>query len=151
LSFFPSCGRRLRRFNDPEDVWVFYIDADPACGQGVGGTSGVALLPANDLRGLVGEPNVPPCPGDSPDTGGVCRWIGGLGHELGHAFGLPHPPGCDQGMCDEEAYLSLMYVGYVFYPDTYFLEEDKTRLEASPFFEQRKIRHRTDCLGNFLN
>jgi hypothetical protein len=54
-------------------------------------------------------------------------------------------------MCDEEAYLSLMYVGYVFYPDTYFLEEDKTRLEASPFFEQRKIRHRTDCLGNFLN
>jgi len=48
-------------FNDPDALWVYYIDADPACGQGTGATSGIALLPANDLRGLVGEPNEPPC------------------------------------------------------------------------------------------
>lgn len=138
-------------FNDPDDVWIYYIDADPACGQVIGGTSGVALLAANDLRGLVGEPTVPPCIGDSPDTGDVCRWIGGLGHELGHAFGLPHPPGCDQGTCSEEAARSLMYLGYASYPDTYFLDEDKAQLEASPFFAERKIRRRTNCLGEPLN
>jgi len=138
-------------FNDPDAVWVYYIDADPACGQGTGGTSGVALLPANDLRGLVGESNVPPCIGDPPDTSGVCRWIGGLGHELGHAFGLPHPPGCDQGTCSAEAFFSLMFFGYTVYPDTYFLDEDKVRLEASPFFAERKIRRRTDCRGEPLN
>ncbi len=138
-------------FNDPDAVWVFYIDADPACGQGVGATSGVALLPANDLRGLVGEPNVPSCVGDPPDTGGVCRWVGGLGHELGHAFGLPHPPGCEQGECAEEARLSLMFAGYALYPDTYLLDEDKARLEASPFFEERKIRRRSNCHGELLS
>jgi len=137
-------------FNDPDSVWLYYIDADPACGQAGGGTSGVAVLPANDLRGLVGQPTVPACIGDSPDTSGVCRWIGGLGHELGHAFGLPHPPGCDAGNCSAEAYLSLMFVGYAFYPDTYFLDEDKERLEASPFFAQRKILRRTNCRGEPL-
>src|SRR5207247_1049543 len=105
------------RFNDPDNVWIYYIDADPACGQGTGGTSGVALLGANDLRGLVSEPNVPACIGGRPDTSGVCRWIGGLGYELGHALGLPHPPGCDQGNCLAEAYFSLMFVGYSLYPD----------------------------------
>ena len=138
-------------FNDPDAVWVYYIDADPACGQGTGGTSGVALLPANDLRGLVGASNVLSCIGDPPDTGGVCRWIGGLGHELGHAFGLPHPPGCDQGTCSAEAFFSLMFFGYTVYPDTYFLDEDKVRLEASSFFAERKIRRRTDCRGEPLN
>jgi hypothetical protein len=138
-------------FNDPDNVWIYYIDADPACGQGIGGTSGVALLAANDLRGLVGEANVPPCLGDAPDTGGVCRWIGGLGHELGHAFGLPHPPGCDQGSCSAEPFFSLMFLGYASYPDTYLLDEDKAQLEASPFFAERKIRRRTNCLGEPLN
>jgi hypothetical protein len=138
-------------FNDPDSIWIYYIDADPACGQGIGGTSGVALLAANDLRGLVGEPNVPPCIGDPPDTGGVCRWIGGLGHELGHALGLPHPPGCDQGNCSAELFFSLMFVGYASYPDTYLLDEDKAQLEASSFFAERKIRRRTNCLGELLN
>ena len=29
----------------------------------------MALLPANDLRGLASEKNVPPCPNDAPDLG----------------------------------------------------------------------------------
>ena len=64
---------------------------------------------------------------------------------------LPHPPGCDQGNCSAEAFFSLMSFGYTIYPDTYFLDEDKERLENSPFFEERKIRRRTDCRGEPLN
>lgn len=117
-------------FFDPNNRWVFYLDADPACGQVIGGTSGVVLVAANDLRGLVGEPNVPPCPEEPPDTAGLCRWHGGLGHELGHALGLPHPVPCPGGTTDP----ALMCLGYITFPNTFLLPEDKAILNVSPFF-----------------
>ena len=122
-------------FNDPYNRWIFYIDADPSCGQVTGGTSGVAVLPANDLRGLIGEKNISPCENKAPDTGGICRWVGGLGHELGHAFNLPHPASCEahEASCPSD---TLMWLGYINYPDTYFLAEDKNKLKRSPFFSQ---------------
>lgn len=134
-------------FNDPNNRWIYYIDADPTCGQVTGGTSGVALLPANDLRGLTGQPNVPPCVGQPPDRNGPCRWVGGLGHELGHAFGLPHPPGCDQGTCSEFAAHSLMYLGYIDYPNTYFLDDDKSALLATGFFSVLSPLQSPACSG----
>ncbi len=121
-------------FDDPQYRWVFYLDADPACNQLTGAAAGVALLPANDLRGLTGQQNVPPCPGQTPDNGGLCRWIGGLGHELGHALGLPHPAACEDydpaTPCPADA---LMWTGYAIYPETHLLPEDQTALSASPF------------------
>jgi hypothetical protein len=134
-------------FNDPNNRWIYYVDADPACGQVTGGTSGVALLPANDLRGLTGQPNVPPCVGQPPDLNGPCRWVGGLGHELGHAFGLPHPPGCDQGTCSEFARRSLMYLGYLDYPNTYLLDDDKSALLATGFFSVLSPLQSPACSG----
>ena len=132
-------------FNDPQNVWAYYIDADSACGQCGGcGTSGVLVIAANDLRGLVGEPWRPACPGDF-DPGGPDRFIGGLGHELGHAFGLPHPPGCDQGsvQCDHDA---LMWNGFRAYPYTYLRADEIATLVNSPFFllppaKRRAVRH----------
>lgn len=123
-------------FNDPNNRWVFYVDAAPACGQGIGGTQGVALLAANDLRGLTGQANVPVCPNEFPDTSGVSRWVGGLGHELGHTFDLPHPPGCDAGRCagGSHAANSLMWTGYALYPNTYLLDENKAQLLSTSFF-----------------
>lgn len=123
-------------FNDPNNRWIFFVDADPICGQYTGGTSGIALLPANDLRGLTNQATVPVCPGDPSGVIGVNRWIGGLGHELGHACNLPHPPGCDNGNCTggQYAYNSLMYIGYYYYPNTYLLDENKTLLLAGGFF-----------------
>ena len=122
------------QFNDPSNIWVFYIDAEPACGQLTGATSGVAVLPEHDLRGLAGEENIPTCPTDPVDTAGVCRWVGGLGHELGHALGLPHPLACEDGdpatTCPSD---NLMWLGYITYPDTYLLESDKTILENDSF------------------
>lgn len=119
-------------FNDPENRWVFYIDAFSGCGQlGGAGTSGVVVIGRNDLRGLTGEETVNPCPG-APDTAGRCRWVGGLGHELGHAFNIPHPPACDQGLpsCPSNA---LMWLGFRTYPDAFLLPEDVATLDQSPF------------------
>lgn len=133
-------------FHDPENIWAYYIDADPACGQCGGcGTSGVLVISANDLRGLTGEPWRPSCPGDF-DHGGPARFIGGLGHELGHAFGLPHPPGCDQGdpQCDHNA---LMWNGFRSYPNAYLRPDEVAILNNSPFFlvqptmKRRAVRH----------
>lgn len=118
-------------FNDPDNRWIYYVDIDPLSGQYSGGTSGVALLPANDLRGLNGDPLFPIDSGWSTVNPGFDRWVGGLGNELGHALNLPHPPGSPGGPDD----WSLMYYGYLTFPDTYLRQEDKDELTASGFFE----------------
>jgi hypothetical protein len=120
------------RFNDADHRWLYYIDADHLPGQLVGGTSGVALFPANDLRGLNGESLVPINPGDSSVNPGFDRWVGGLGHELGHALGLDHPPDSPGGADDQ----TLMYLGYLSFPNTYLRPVDKTGLLSSGFFEE---------------
>lgn len=51
------------RFDDPNFRWLYYIDADEACNQPVGALRGVALMPANDLRGLTGQPWINRCTG----------------------------------------------------------------------------------------
>lgn len=124
-------------FNDPNNRWIFHIDSDCGCGQVIGGSSGVAVMAANDFRGLVGEQNVPACPNEPPDNNGYFRWVGGAAHEIGHSFNLPHPPGCGSpGGCTggSTAANSLMWVGYAFYPNTYFLATDKQTLINSGFF-----------------
>ena len=92
-----------------------------------GATEGLAVLPAADLYGLI-TPRFNVCGWET----GIDRWIGGLGHELGHALGVPHPPGCDEGLpsCDVEA---LMWLGYDDWPHTHLRDEEKARLLASPF------------------
>jgi hypothetical protein len=57
--------------------------------------------------------------------------IGALGHELGHALNIPHPdgyPGTTQADWEETL------IGYHWnYPDTGLLDQDKERLDQSPF------------------
>ena len=111
-------------FYDPNHRWIYYIEAENDRDQSVGGAGGVALLPKHDVDGLLGL-----------SSESRCRWVGGLGHEWGHATGLPHPPGCDTGSCTQGplAYRSLMFLGYLEYPNTHLLEEDIARLMDSPF------------------
>ena len=129
----------------PDLAWVVFADVVHECGPGgweqgydqLGrGGHGLTILTRWDLQGLTGEAGqYYYCDGDNlagPFNERPGRWFGGIAHELGHAFGLPHPPGCDEGLptCDEPA---LMQNGYQTYPDTYLRDDDKASLRASPF------------------
>ena len=122
--------------NDPFARWAVYIDADPAPGQSGGAaTAGVTIIAAADLRGLIGLEPAPPS-----------RWIGGLGHELGHTFGLPHP--LDVRATRHGLWVSVrsvelpaergrrrvsMQFGYLTYPNTYLLSEEQQFLASTPY------------------
>lgn len=115
-------------------LWVFLIDAQHRCGQ-IGGAAveGLVVLEMeNQIRSLDGIEPRQKCPEEDRSPGPQARWIGGFGHELGHAMGVPHPPGCDEGesSCDHGA---LMWLGFRDYPDTYLRADEKPVLEASGF------------------
>lgn len=124
---------------DPNNIWVHYIDANPACeGQCGGcGTTGLVVISANDLKGLAGYQIDTSCP-NVWRIYPPCRYVGGLGHELGHAFGLSHPPPCDESFptCWDK---DLMMFGYTTYPDAYLNEADKNRLKYNIFFTNLDI------------
>jgi hypothetical protein len=105
------------RVNDPRHVWVIYSDGPGD--QGRGG-DGVACLPEDDLLGLVGK---------HPSQKNRLRWIGGLGHELGHAFGLTD---ADRNRHPDAIMSTGMYHAY---PDrAYLTEDDQQILMESSFF-----------------
>lgn len=106
------------KFNDDNYRWVIYSDGPGDKGRG---GSGVCVMPEDDLLGLMGN---------HPTQTDKNRWIGGSGHELGHAFGLEHPNNTILH------YNALMWHGFEKYPDeAYLTEEDKSLLINSPFFK----------------
>ena len=120
--------------NSPDFVWVIYPDVEESCEEphelGAGGW-GLTILPRGDLEGVTNPGPYFHCD-EGPYDGTLGRWIGGLGHELGHALGLPHPPGCDEGLstCDLDAFMAY---GYGIYPETYLRNDNKEVLIRSSF------------------
>lgn len=102
------------------NVWAVYFDVVPT--SATGGLTGLATLPHGDVLGIKGGDLTQP----------ISRWVGGLGHELGHAFGLPHPDGCDANQSLPDCN-SLMYLGYLTYPNTYLAAVQKPLLTNGPF------------------
>ena len=96
-------------YPDPKYTWIVYCDAKG----GGAGTTGFAILPAEDLMGLTGNHPEP-----------ISRWIGGLGHEMGHSFSLPHA----------NIENALMLFGYIIYPNCILLQEEVETLKKWPFF-----------------
>ena len=115
-------------------TWVIYIDVPVPCGDeetfmlGRGG-DGVAILHNGDIQGLE-QDGYTPCDNGRWGEWPRGRWEGGMAHELGHAFGLGHPPECDlsPGTCKDQ---SLMSHGFVNYPDTFLRDEDVGHLKAT--------------------
>ena len=133
-------------------AWVVYADLDELCDQrdslGRGGP-GLTINHGGSLEGLIGNrlTYYGPC-GNGPWPGPVTRWIGGSGHELGHVFGLSHPPYCDDRLpsCDRDA---LMHLGHTIYPDTYLRPDDKQVLWRSPFIDKNPAeRQLSEDAGN---
>jgi hypothetical protein len=131
--------------NDPDNRWLLYIDAQNGCGNGTGANGSLATFPANDLRGLAQQSVIDPCSGQQ-DFSGRCRWVGGMGHELGHTLGLPHPSQCEDSdpntICPD---LALMWLGYTTYPDAFFTAPDLTTLNASAFLQVENLSFPADC------
>ena len=119
-------------------VWVLYVDAEEACDdyreQLGAGWWGLTLMGSGDLDLMVSGGGTR----DYCDIGMYYRPLlgvyGGLAHEFAHALGVPHPPGCDEGLptCGDDP--ALMAYGYEAYPDTYLRFDDKEQVIRSRFF-----------------
>ena len=118
-------------WDDPDNVWLVYADADEACDiLGAGAVAHLAVFPKNDLRGLLGEERVPPCGGE-PDTHGRCRWVGGMGLLMFFAMGVPSPPAEE---CDDDCRAALFtWYGYTAFPEAAVNEDQKTFLSGTGF------------------
>lgn len=119
-------ARELLDVNQNNGAWVWVIYVDCPGNKGRGGAE-VCIMPGDDLLGLCGR---------HPTQKRISRWRGGLGHEMGHAFGLPEGP----TTVGTDGYDGIMAVGLYKYPKTHLTETEKALLRKSPHFYGKTVK-----------
>jgi hypothetical protein len=109
-------------YEDRRYLWVYFLDVDlPAIP--AQGARGLALLLRKEIVNLMGpQPR--------------CAALGTIVHEMGHAFGVDHPPDCDshrKGASDPVC-ASMSYVGGYSFPHARFLPAERSQLLQDPTF-----------------
>jgi hypothetical protein len=126
------------RYDDPQRRWVIFVDADPGCGEagwGHVGNQGVAVVPANSLRGISWRATRDTCALEEWQASlPPCDWVGIIGHELGHAFELIHPAECMNNTSCTGHNHELMWLPYNGFPQKELRAGDRMILDASRFF-----------------
>ena len=123
-------------FDDPDNVWLYYIDADAGCGQiDAGANTHVAMFAANEIRGLRNQPLQDQCTSDEVENPGRCRYVGGLAIIMFYAIGIGAPAACTDAEeagteCPEDA---ITWLGYYTYPDATLIPENIEQAEDNPF------------------
>lgn len=102
----------------------------------------LAVVDGTILRLLATGELINPCHGEEPFEADPCQAVGGVGHELGHLFRLPHTcqrwpqPNCQQ---------SIMDAGWIRYPNSILVEEERVELAAGSFFALDERLKLTTC------
>ena len=141
------------RHADEDNDWIVFVDVDPACApdgtvgnyedgynQLYRGGDGLAIMNYSSQEPgfedmLMGRDWTWTYCDEGPWDGTVAGTVSGMAHEIGHTFGLPHPPGCDDGLptCDFDA---MMHSGAI--PNAYLRPDEKEMLIRSPFMSSQR-------------
>jgi hypothetical protein len=116
-----------------------------AGGAQVSPSSGVAAVGDWALDGIAGKYETGTATSrcsDSPSAAAFCRktaQLGSIGHELGHAFGLPHPTDDGKSPDDPNFWLTSIMGAFGDFPRVRFIDTptnpERTKLLQHPFFQ----------------
>lgn len=126
-------------FGDPDHDWVIFADVVHGCdlpGYLDAGGDTLAMLQRSALEGLAGRDAGFDACGRPRTKADMARWIGLVGHEIGHTLGLPHPCDTYQAGCDVG---SLMWEGPLTYPAAYFAAPERAILRSHHFINAQRF------------
>ena len=133
-------------WDDPDNVWMFFLDAPADCGQATGGISSVALLSGRHLAWLSGRAPDPACSDDAQIT--RCSAVGAVLRSLMDALDVPDPAGCTDDDDATTCPTTVVNGGHRAYPEVELAKDQLEYLDGNEFFNAVGL---PDCLLDCTN